>query len=118
MTDTDFLQADEQALAQRFIDNGFVTTPADDRAGLDRIQRRAAEPRGGLSQAAAQQRSLCDAGQHPHAGERGRSQRPAAARLQRPQRRALVPADLFPLGALDDRDHRRQRASACSAASI
>lgn len=37
MTDTDFLQADEQALAQRFIDNGFVTTPADDRAGLDRI---------------------------------------------------------------------------------
>ena len=43
MTDTDFLQADEQALAQRFIDDGFVTTPADDRGGLDRIQRRAAE---------------------------------------------------------------------------
>jgi sporadic carbohydrate cluster 2OG-Fe(II) oxygenase len=43
MMDTAFLQADEQELAQRFIDNGFVTTPADDRAGLDRIQRRAAE---------------------------------------------------------------------------
>ena len=43
MMDTDFLHADEQALAQRFIDDGFVTTPADDRAGLDRIQRRAAE---------------------------------------------------------------------------
>lgn len=37
MTDTAFLEADEQALAQRFIDDGFVTTPADDRAGLDRI---------------------------------------------------------------------------------
>ena len=43
MTDTAFLEADEQALAQRFIDDGFVTAPADDRAGLDRIQRRAAE---------------------------------------------------------------------------
>src|SRR3954453_22516779 len=43
MTYPAFLEADEQALAQRFIDDGFVTAPADDRAGLDRIQRRAAE---------------------------------------------------------------------------
>lgn len=41
--DTAFLRAEEQAAAKRFIDDGFVTMPVDDRAGLDRIQRRAAE---------------------------------------------------------------------------
>ena len=43
MIDTAFLQPEEQALNSRFINDGFVTAPADDRAGLDRIQRRAAE---------------------------------------------------------------------------
>src|SRR6185437_981987 len=43
MIDTAFLQPEEQALTGRFINEGFVTAPADDRAGLDRIQRRAAE---------------------------------------------------------------------------
>jgi sporadic carbohydrate cluster 2OG-Fe(II) oxygenase len=43
MIDTAFLQPDEQGLAHRFMSEGFVTRPADDRAGLDRIQRRAAE---------------------------------------------------------------------------
>jgi len=43
MTDTAFLQPEEQELVRRFLSEGFVTTPADDRAGLDRIQRRAAE---------------------------------------------------------------------------
>ena len=39
MIDTAFLQPEEQALTSRFIHDGFVTAPADDRAGLDRIQR-------------------------------------------------------------------------------
>jgi sporadic carbohydrate cluster 2OG-Fe(II) oxygenase len=43
MMDTAFLQPEEQALTSRFINEGSVTAPADDRAGLDRIQRRAAE---------------------------------------------------------------------------
>ena len=43
MTATAFLRPDELALADRFIENGFVTAPADDRPGLDNIQRRAAE---------------------------------------------------------------------------
>lgn len=43
MIDTAFLQPEEQALTGQFINDGFVTAPADDRAGLDRIQRRAAE---------------------------------------------------------------------------
>lgn len=43
MTDTAFLGRDEQDLANRFISEGFITTPADDRDGLDRIKRRAAE---------------------------------------------------------------------------
>jgi len=43
MTDTAFLQPEEQDLVNRFVSEGFITTPADDRAGLDRIQRRAAE---------------------------------------------------------------------------
>lgn len=43
MIDTTFLRPEEQELARRFTDDGFVTAPADDRAGLDRIQRRAAE---------------------------------------------------------------------------
>jgi sporadic carbohydrate cluster 2OG-Fe(II) oxygenase len=43
MTDTAFLDPGELALTRRFIDAGFVTAPTDDRTGLDRIQRRAAE---------------------------------------------------------------------------
>jgi sporadic carbohydrate cluster 2OG-Fe(II) oxygenase len=43
MMDTAFLQPEEQELARRFTDEGFVTAPADDRSGLDRIQRRAAD---------------------------------------------------------------------------
>jgi sporadic carbohydrate cluster 2OG-Fe(II) oxygenase len=43
MSDTAFIEPEEQELARRFIDEGFVTAPADDRAGLDHIQRRAAE---------------------------------------------------------------------------
>lgn len=43
MIDTAFQQPAEQDLAERFISNGFVTAPADDRGGLDRIQCRAAE---------------------------------------------------------------------------
>jgi sporadic carbohydrate cluster 2OG-Fe(II) oxygenase len=43
MIDTAFLQPEEQELARRFTDDGFVTAPTDDRAGLDRIQRCAAE---------------------------------------------------------------------------
>jgi sporadic carbohydrate cluster 2OG-Fe(II) oxygenase len=43
MTDTAFLEPGELALTSRFIDEGFVTAPADDRPGLDSIQRRAAE---------------------------------------------------------------------------
>lgn len=43
MTETAFVSVEEQLLANRFIDDGYITTPADDRAGLDRIQRRAAE---------------------------------------------------------------------------
>ena len=43
MIDMTFLQPDEQGLADRFVNDGFVTAPADDRSGLDRIQRRAAE---------------------------------------------------------------------------
>jgi sporadic carbohydrate cluster 2OG-Fe(II) oxygenase len=43
MIDTAFLLPEEQALTSRFVNEGFVTAPADDRAGLDRIQRRAAE---------------------------------------------------------------------------
>ena len=66
MIDTAFQQPDEQAVADRFVNDGFVTAPADDRVGLDRIQRRAAE----LA--------------------------------------AVASADLFPAGALDHRDHRRQ----------
>ncbi len=43
MIDTAFQQPDEQDVADRFVNDGFVTAPADDRVGLDRIQRRAAE---------------------------------------------------------------------------